>query len=108
MSGTCPACAESSVFSGAIAFKETCDVCGFDITKHDNGDGPATGVMLVAGAVMLMVAFILEINYHPPLWVHIAVGIVVILLSSWWSLRFFKAMLLVLQYRYRKKELEDD
>ena len=107
LSGKCPACYQSSVFSGAVAFKDKCDVCGLDITKHDNGDGPATAVMLVAGAVMLLVAFIIEISYHPPLWVHIIVGISVILFSSWWSLRFFKAMLLTLQYRYRKKEMDD-
>jgi len=107
MSGKCPACYQTSLFSSAVAFKASCEECGLDISDHDNGDGPATGVMLVAGAVMLMVAFFIEVSYHPPLWVHIVVGSIVILLSSWWSLRFFKAMLLTLHYRLRIKEQND-
>jgi uncharacterized protein (DUF983 family) len=63
--------------------------------------------MLVSGAAVLLVAFIIEIKYQPALWVHIVVGLAVILITSWWSLRLFKTLLLALHYRYRKKEIEN-
>lgn len=106
--GACPHCLKGRVFSGILQFKDRCDLCGFDIRAHDNGDGPAFFVIVVAGFLVTGLAAWVEFAYQPPFWVHAVLWIPLILTLCIGLLRIFKALLLTAQYRHHLMEHHDD
>ena len=45
--------AEGKLFQGVLTVRERCLICGLDLRVHDTGDGPAVGVILVLGAIVV-------------------------------------------------------
>ena len=46
--------------------------CGLDYAFIDAGDGPAIFIIMLAGAVVVAAALIVEVKYQPPFWLHAA------------------------------------
>ena len=99
--GRCPRCGSGPLFSGLLAVRETCPDCGLDLRAHDAGDGPAMAGIFIVGALVVIMALVVDIRYQPPLWVHALVWPVVILVLSLAVMRIAKALLVALQYRHR-------
>ena len=78
-----------------------CAHCGLDLRAEDAGDGPAVLVMFMLGALVVAGALLVEIAFAPPLWVHIALWTPVTIGGGIALLRPFKAILIVQQYRHR-------
>jgi uncharacterized protein (DUF983 family) len=70
----------------------------------DPADGPAVFVILIAGFVVVAAALIVEVNFHPPYWLHFVLWLPLILALSLIMLRPFKGVLVALQYRHRAAE----
>ncbi len=102
--GVCPACGEGRLFKGQIALADDCNHCGLDFTRYTAGDGPATFLILIYGAIIVPMAFVLETYFAPPLWVHAVVWGLVMLLATLLSLRVLKAAMVALQYRWQTPE----
>lgn len=103
----CPRCGRGRLFTDLVHFlkvAETCEVCGLDLRPEDAGDGPAVLIMFVTGPLVVGLAVLLEIFFHPPLWLHAVLWIPTILLTSIALLRPLKAMLIAQQYRHRAGE----
>jgi uncharacterized protein (DUF983 family) len=102
--GRCPRCGAPSLFQGAASFAPECRSCGLDFSAFNVGDGPASFLILIIGALITGLAIALELAVSPPFWVHIllwlplAIGAVVL------SLRVAKAALLALEYRNSARE----
>jgi uncharacterized protein (DUF983 family) len=102
--GLCPDCGAKTLFAGLVRFAPNCRVCGLDYSAFNVGDGPAALLTMALGALIIVLAFMLEIAVHPPFWVHavlwvpITVGLVLL------SLRFAKGALLVAEHRNKAKE----
>jgi uncharacterized protein (DUF983 family) len=100
----CPRCGNGTIYFGYLKLAKECSSCWLDFGFADPGDGPAVFVVLVAGAFIVACALGVEINYHPPLWVHaviwgpLTVGLCLALLPV------FKATLFALQYRNQAGE----
>ena len=75
-------------------------MCGLDFSAQDAGDGPAVFVILFLGLVVVALAAIVEIEFSPPIWVHLVLWTPLIIFGSIALLRPFKAGLIALQYRY--------
>ena len=45
----CPRCRKGSIYNGFITLTKQCSQCGFEISKHDSGDGPAVFLIFVLG-----------------------------------------------------------
>ncbi|RMD89654.1 MAG: DUF983 domain-containing protein [Alphaproteobacteria bacterium] len=105
----CPRCGKGALFDGFLTVRESCDVCGLDLSKADSGDGPAIFIMLVLGFVVTGLALWVEVTFSPPYWVHAVLWTPLIALGSIGLLRPFKATLIALQYVHRAAEgrLED-
>lgn len=69
----------------------------------DSADGPAVFVVLIAGAIVVTAALVVEVKYQPPYWLHAALWLPLILGLSLGMLRPIKALMIALQYR-RKVE----
>jgi uncharacterized protein (DUF983 family) len=46
----CPRCGGGTLFQGVPTIRETCPVCGLDLSGEDAGDGPAASVIFIPGA----------------------------------------------------------
>ncbi len=68
--GRCPRCAEGRLFKSYLKISERCDVCGLGFSDHDVGDGPVVPAILVLGGIIVGLALWLELEFQPPLWLH--------------------------------------
>ena len=88
-----------------LEVQSACPVCGLDLRGHDAGDGAIVGVILVLGAIIVTLAFWVEMRFEPPLWVHAVLWPVVTIPLAILMMRPAKAALIAQQYRYRKSAL---
>ena len=102
--GRCPQCGEGRLFGGFLSLRPQCESCGLDYRFADSGDGPAVFVILGAGFVMVFAALLVEILYRPPFWVHAALWVPLILLTTLAPLRVIKGLLIALQYHHKAEE----
>lgn len=104
LSCACPRCGRGKLFQGFIALRPRCDVCGLDYSFADSGDGPAVFIILIGGFIVVFAALITEVTYQPPLWVHAALWLPLILIVTLGPLRPAKGLLIALQYHHRAAE----
>ena len=81
--------------------RQACEICGLDLSAQDAGDGPAVFAILFLGIIVVGLAALVEINFSPPIWVHLLLWTPLILLGAVAMLRPLKAGLIALQYRHR-------
>jgi uncharacterized protein (DUF983 family) len=105
LSGRCPRCGRGRLFSGVLAVRERCEVCGLDLRKSDAGDGAAVGAIFVLGTVIVSLALWVEVRFSPPLWLHAILWPVVTIPLAVLIMRPAKAALIALQYRHRSSEM---
>jgi len=104
LSSACPRCGRGKLFHGFLALRPRCDVCGLDYSFADSGDGPAVFIILFAGFIVVFAALITEVIYRPPLWMHAALWLPLILIVTLGPLRPTKGLLIALQYHHRAAE----
>jgi uncharacterized protein (DUF983 family) len=88
-----------------LAVRDRCEVCGLDLRAHDSGDGPASLVVFVLGAIVVGLAFWVEFRFSPPLWVHVVLWPVVTVPLAIALMRPLKAALVALQFHHRASEM---
>ncbi|BCJ91645.1 membrane protein [Terrihabitans soli] len=102
--GLCPRCGRGHLFKGYLTVPPACEVCGLDFSFADAGDGPAVFVILIAGFLVLGFALWLEFTFSPPLWVHVAISLPVLIIVCGGLLRVLKGILICLQYAHDASE----
>ena len=98
----CPQCGKGRLFSGLLSVRQACVVCGLDLSAQDAGDGPAVFAILILGMLVVGLAALVEVNFSPPIWVHLLLWAPLILIGAVAMLRPLKAGLIALQYRHRR------
>ena len=104
----CPNCGTGRLYSGYLKVAETCAHCGFELRKHDAGDGPAVFVVLIVGAIVVALALWVEIAYQPSYWVHLVIWTPAILGGCLGALRPAKALLIALQFKHKVMEFDQE
>jgi uncharacterized protein (DUF983 family) len=104
----CPNCGKGRLFAGFLKVVERCAVCGFDFTRLNTGDGAAIFIMQIAGGLVVFTALFVEIAYHPPMWVHLAVFLPLVLILSLGLMRPGKGVMIALQMRNRSGQARTD
>ena len=102
--GRCPRCAEGRLFDGFIAIAPRCEACGLDFSFADSGDGPAVFIMMIAGAVVVGSALLVDAYYEPPLFLLAAIFLPLMVMVSLGLLRPLKGILIASQYRHRAEQ----
>lgn len=97
----CPRCGKGSIYSGFLTLRPACESCGLDFAFMDSGDGPAIFMIMIAGAIVVAAALIVEIKYQPPFWLHAALWLPLILATTLLPLRAMKSLLIALQYHHK-------
>jgi uncharacterized protein (DUF983 family) len=97
----CPRCGQGKLFNGFLNLRPRCEVCDLDFAFIDTGDGPAIFIMMLAGAIVVGAALIVEVKYQPPFWVHAALWGPLILVTTLLPLRAMKSLLIALQFHHK-------
>jgi uncharacterized protein (DUF983 family) len=100
----CPRCGGGKLYAGFLTLAAKCESCGLDYSFIDSGDGPAVFVIMIAGAIVVASALIVEVKYQPPFWVHAALWLPLTLAVTLWPLRAIKSLLIALQFHHRAAE----
>jgi uncharacterized protein (DUF983 family) len=96
----CPRCGEGRIFAGLLTVRACCPACGLDLSAEDAGDGPAVFLIFLLGALAVGIAAWIEIEFSPPIWVHLVILTPLILGGAIGLLRPMKAAMIALQYRH--------
>jgi uncharacterized protein (DUF983 family) len=97
----CPRCGKGKLYAGFLTLRSSCESCGLDFAFIDTGDGPAIFIIMIAGAVVVGSALIVEIKYQPPYWVHAVLWLPLILATTLLPLRAMKSLLIALQFHHK-------
>ncbi len=100
----CPRCGKGKIYSGFLTLRPSCESCGLDFGFMDSGDGPAIFMIMIAGAIVVGAALIVEIKYQPPFWLHAVLWLPLILATTLLPLRSMKSLLIALQYHHKAAE----
>jgi uncharacterized protein (DUF983 family) len=102
--GRCPKCGEGRVFAGYLKFADRCAMCGADFRVADAGDGPAVFVVLIVGAIVAPLLFVLQFGLKLPDWVALALTMLAAVALCLAFLPPFKATLFALQWKHKARE----
>jgi uncharacterized protein (DUF983 family) len=97
----CPRCGKGKLYAGFLTLAPACAVCGLDYAFIDVGDGAAIFIIMIAGAIVVTAALIVEVKYQPPFWLHAALWLPLILATTLLPLRSMKALLIALQFHHK-------
>src|SRR5437879_13619950 len=101
LAGKCPRCGRGKLYAGFLDLRPKCDACGLDYAFIDSGDGPAVFIIMIAGAIVVAAALIVEVKYQPPFWLHAALWLPLTLAVTLWPLRAMKSLLIALQFHHK-------
>jgi uncharacterized protein (DUF983 family) len=102
--GLCPECGVKTLFAGTAKFANRCDNCGLDYDSFNVGDGPAALLTMGIGALVIVLAIIVDAAFRLPFWVHVVIWVPFTAVTTVLSLRVAKAALLALEHRNRAGE----
>lgn len=107
--GRCPKCGQGRLYATYLKIADACPQCGADFTMADSGDGPTVFVILIVGALVVPLIFVLQFAFHWPLWAVGAAGVIATLGLTFALLPVFKSVLFTLQWAHGAREgrLED-
>ena len=86
-----------------MRFAPRCRACGLDVESFNVGDGPAAFLILIVGAILTVLAVVVDQAASPPWWLHL-IWLPVGLALTLGGLRIAKAWLAAQEYRHRAAE----
>ncbi|WP_426169014.1 DUF983 domain-containing protein [Sandarakinorhabdus sp. DWP1-3-1] len=92
------------MFGSLIGFAPQCTNCGLDYLAFNVGDGAASFLILIIGAIVTGLAMWLELSVEPAWYVHVLLWVPLTLVLTLAMLRFSKALLLALEYRHEARQ----
>ncbi len=101
----CPRCGVGRLYEGLLTIRPACAECGLNLTEMDTGDGAASAVILVLGAVMMGAVFFVEFRFNPPAWIHLLLWPTLTIPLAILLMRPLKAALIMQHYRHRAPEM---
>jgi uncharacterized protein (DUF983 family) len=102
----CPACGKGRLFEGFLDVVDHCAVCGTDLREQDSGDGPVAFIALIAGALVVAAALVVEVRHGWPIWLHMVVWLPLAAALCIGLMRPFKGLMIALQYQHRRSDFE--
>lgn len=104
----CPECGKGKLFSSYLRIAPRCPACGANFSIADAGDGPAVFVVLIVGAIVTPVLFILQFAFKLPGWASVTATMALAIALCLALLPPFKACLFALQWRNKAREVRNE
>ena len=92
------------MFAGVLRFAPRCPVCGLDFNAFHVGDGAASFLVLIVGAITVGLAVWLELSRSPPWYVHVLLWAPLALGLTLGLSRIAKGLLAALEFRHEARE----
>ena len=96
------------MFKGYLTLADKCPSCGLSYDFADSADGPAVFVSFFVGLIVVGLALAVELNYQPPIWLHMLLWLPLIIVLGLALLRPVKGLLIAAQYVHKAREGELD
>ncbi len=94
----CPKCGEGAIFGKFLKVNDQCPSCGEELHHHRADDAPPYFTIFVVGHIILPLMMAVEIEYTPPIWLHVALWLPLTLLMCAWLLPRIKGALIGVQW----------
>lgn len=94
----CPACGVGPIFTRYLKVADHCSHCGEALHHHRADDAPAYFTIVIVGHVIVSLVLMVEMAYHPPLWLHAAIWLPMTILVALAVLAPIKGALVSLQW----------
>lgn len=104
LKGRCPRCGEGRLYDGYLKLSSSCDSCELPLAQYDQADGPAVFVMFIVGFLVVIPAFLVELAFQPPYWVHAVLWLPWALILVLAFLRPVKSWLVAQQFVHKAAE----
>ncbi|HWA01741.1 MAG TPA: DUF983 domain-containing protein [Caulobacterales bacterium] len=104
----CPNCGEGKLFASYLKLAPRCDKCGADFAAADPGDGPAVFVILIVGAIVVPLLFILQFGLDAPEWLALSITFAATIGLCLYLLPLFKSVLFALQWKHKARQATND
>ncbi len=98
--GQCPACGTGRMFDKYLKVTHSCSECNEELHHHEADDAPPYFTILILGHLLIPVVIAVERVFTPPLWLHAAIWVPIILLLSLILLQITKGAIVGLQWAY--------
>jgi uncharacterized protein (DUF983 family) len=102
--GLCPECGAPTLFAGPVRFADRCPSCGLNFGAFNVGDGAATFLIMLVGAIVLPCALWLHFSVGPPLIAHLLLWPIIIFALTMGGLRIAKAGLIAAEHQREGRE----
>ncbi|MFT4254373.1 MAG: DUF983 domain-containing protein [Caulobacter sp.] len=106
--GRCPVCGEGFLFEGFLKIAPRCEACGYDLGKHETGDGAATFVILIAGFLCAFGALFSMFAWNWPVWLLLLVWLPLTGLACLFLMRPAKGLMVAAQIANKAAEAGRD
>lgn len=99
--GRCPACGTGRMFHRYLKVADRCPACGEELHHQRADDAPPYVVISIVGHIVVALLAAVEITWHPPVWVHLALWLPLALILSLVLLPPVKGALVGVQWALR-------
>ncbi|AUW60591.1 hypothetical protein C1T17_20485 (plasmid) [Sphingobium sp. SCG-1] len=97
----CPACGGAALFASFLKPVAQCSACQEDWTLHNADDFPPYIVILVIGHVVVTGMTSVEVAFHPPMWVQLAIWMLTIIALAVGLIQPVKGGVIAFQWWHR-------
>jgi uncharacterized protein (DUF983 family) len=97
----CPSCGAGHLFASYLVVADACPACGEELHHQRADDAPAYFTMFIVGHIVIGLVLTLEQMYEPPLWLHVAIFLPMLIGMSLFLLPRIKGALVGLQWAQR-------
>lgn len=104
----CPNCGARTLFQSYLVVAPACSACGEDLHHQRADDAPAYFTMFIVGHIVIGLVLTIEQMYGPPLWVHVAIFLPMLVGLSLFLLPRIKGALVGLQWANRMHGFAED
>jgi uncharacterized protein (DUF983 family) len=103
----CPSCGKGALYGRFLKVVDRCAVCGEELHLHRADDAPPYFTMLITGHIVVAGVLMVEMAFAPPLWVHAVLWLPLLILLSLVLLPRIKGALVGLQWALRMHGFSD-
>lgn len=99
----CPSCGRGALFRAYLKPADACPACGEALGHIRADDAPPYFTIIVVGHIVVSLILFVEMNYRPPMWVHMATLPALTLALTLGLLPHVKGTLVGLMWRLKLK-----
>jgi uncharacterized protein (DUF983 family) len=95
----CPRCGTGELYRNYLKVVDECPSCDLELHHQRADDAPPYFTMFIVGHILVPLVFLVEVNWQPAWWVHLALWGPMAIVLSLWLLPVVKGAIIALQWK---------